>query len=101
MTNTENFDKALQAVKRASRVQPPANMYARVMAAIERKKRDSGWDKAASFVLRPAFFIPCLIVVLLLNVWMFSSKKNTQINFAVEDYTSSTYVSLNSENVLP
>ncbi len=101
MIKSNILDDIVKAAQSVKKVKAPANMYASVMAAIERKRHESIWDKTASFVLRPALIVPGLIIVILLNVWMITAKDSRSVNFAVEDYTSATYVVLNNENVLP
>jgi hypothetical protein len=60
---------ALNSWDGAVRAAAPAQLYAKTMARLERR-RNSGWNNIAAFFARPAVAFATILLVLALNAWI-------------------------------
>jgi hypothetical protein len=90
-------EAALNSWDGAARAQAPAQLYAKTMALMERR-RNAGWSGMPAFFARPAVALAAILLVLLLNAWLVyafagRSERTDTVTTLVNEYALETDLS--------
>lgn len=78
-------DKAMQSMDDAERAMPKPFLLTRIHARMRQDEKETIWDKAVYLLTRPAYVIPALALVLLLNIWMMRTPMENNLSTEIEN----------------
>lgn len=83
-------DRAMQSMDAAERAMPKPFLLTRINARMQQEEKETIWDKAVYLLTRPAYVIPALALVLLLNILMMRTpvENNTPPAFGIAQASS-------------
>lgn len=93
----EKVEQTVNSIDGLQRAAAAPFFFTRVMARIQREE-SGAWERAASFITRPAIVIGTLALILLLNAAVFylpSQKSNTAVEQAEPGFTDD-YIAANN-----